>query len=68
VSAVSIPAALVGVGLAMARIFPQAVRLGARLDPQPEQGKIAREILYAHVLCLAAMVTLLSAQLVGALA
>jgi hypothetical protein len=68
VSGVSIPAALVGVGLAMARIFPQAVRLGERRDPQPRQGEIAREIFRAHVLCLAAMVTLLSAQLIHALA
>jgi hypothetical protein len=68
VSAVSIPAALLAIGLAMARVFPAAVRLGARRDPQPDQGRIARGICRDHVFCLAAMVLVLSAQLVGALA
>ena len=63
VSAVSIPAALVGIGLAAARIFGQARRLGARTDPTAVQSELARGIFRAHVVCLAAMVTLLVVQL-----
>jgi hypothetical protein len=66
VSAVSIPAAGAAIALAMARVFPRAVRLGARTEPQTQQGEIARSIFRDHVLCLAAMVTLLSVQLVAA--
>jgi hypothetical protein len=66
VSAASIPAALAGIGLAAARIFRQARRLGARKDPPAVQSELARGIFRAHVVCLAAMVTLLAAQLAGA--
>ncbi len=66
VSVVSIPAALVGIGLAAARIFGQARRLGTRRDPPPVQSEFARGIFRAHIVCLAAMVTLLAAQLAGA--
>jgi len=66
VSAVSIPAALFGIGLAAARIFRQARRLGARKDPPAVQSDLARGILRAHVVCLAAMVTVLVMQLIGA--
>jgi len=66
VSAVSIPAALVGIGLAAARLFGQARRLGARADPPAIQSELARSIFRAHLVCLAAMVTLLVVQLVGA--
>ncbi len=66
ISAVSIVAAAAAIGLAMARVFPRAVRLGARSQPQTEQGEIARSIFRDHILCLAAMVTLLGVQLVWA--
>ena len=66
VSCVSIAAVTVGVGLAMARVFPRAVRLGERSQPQTEQSEIARSIFRDHVLCLAAMVTLLGVQLAAA--
>jgi len=66
VSVVSIPAALVGIGLAAARIFGQARRLGTRRDPPPAQSELARGVFRAHIVCLAAMVTLLAAQLAGA--
>ncbi len=66
VSVVSIPAALVGIGLAVARIFGRARRLGARNDPPELQSELARGIFRAHVVCLAAMVTVLVAQLGGA--
>jgi hypothetical protein len=66
VSAVSIAAAAAAIGLAMARVFPRAVRLGERSQQQAEQSEIARSIFRDHVLCLAAMVTLLGVQLVAA--
>ena len=66
VSVVSIPAALIGIGLAGARIFGWARRLGARRDPPEVQSELARGIFRAHVVCLAAMVTLLAVQLAGA--
>jgi transcriptional regulator of acetoin/glycerol metabolism len=66
VSAVSIAAAAAAIGLAMARVFPRAVRLGERSQPQTEQSEIARSIFRDHVLCLAAMVILLGVQLVWA--
>jgi hypothetical protein len=66
VSVVSIPAALIEIGLAAARIFGQARRLGTRRDAPPVQSELARGIFRAHVVCLAAMVTLLTVQLAGA--
>jgi hypothetical protein len=66
VSIVSIPAALLGIGLAAARILRQASRLGTRRDPPAVQSELARSIFRAHLVCLAAMVTLLTAQLAGA--
>jgi hypothetical protein len=66
VSVVSIPAALLGIGLAGAYIFRDARRLGARTDPLDVQSELARSIFGAHVVCLVAMVTLLSVQLAGA--
>ena len=66
VSAVSIAAAAAAIGLAMVRVFPRAVRLGSRSQPQIEQSEIARSIFRDHVLCLAAMVTLLGVQLAAA--
>ncbi|HEY5640707.1 MAG TPA: hypothetical protein VIW01_11725 [Dehalococcoidia bacterium] len=66
VSAISIPLAVTAIGLAMARVFPRAVRLGARTDPQTLQSEIARSIFRDHVFCLAAMVTLLAVQLAAA--
>jgi hypothetical protein len=66
VSIVSIPAALVGIGLAAARIFGRARRLGARRDASAVQSELARDIFRAHVVCLTSMVTLLAVQLAGA--
>ncbi len=66
ISAVSIAAAVAAIGLAMARVFPRAVRMGERSQPQAEQSEIARSIFREHVLCLAAIVTLLGVQLVWA--
>jgi hypothetical protein len=65
VSVVSIAAALVGFGLAGLRVFGRARRLGRRTDPASVRSEIARSILRDHLVCLAAMVTLLATQLVG---
>jgi hypothetical protein len=67
VSVVSIPAALLGIGLAVARIFAQARRLGERKDPPAVQSELARGIFGAHVVCLAAMVTLLATQIASSI-
>jgi hypothetical protein len=66
VSVVSVAAALVGFGLGGMRVFRRAQRLGRRTDPADVRSKIARSILRDHLVCLAAMVTLLATQLVGA--
>jgi len=66
VSFVSIPVALLAIGLAAARIFGQARRLGSRRDPPVVQSDLARGIFRAHIVCLAAMVTVLAVQLAGA--
>jgi hypothetical protein len=63
VSIISIPAALLGIGFAAARIFAQARRLGARTDPPSVQSDLARSIFNAHLICLAAMATVLTVQL-----
>ncbi len=65
VTAASIAAALVGFGLAGLRVFGRARRLGRQTDSPSGQSAIARSILRDHLACLAAMATLLAAQLVG---
>lgn len=66
VSLVSLAAALTGIGLAGAHTVPSAVRLGGRADPPPEQTRLARSILRDHLVCLAAIATLLVVQLAWA--
>jgi hypothetical protein len=66
VSAVSILAAAIGIGLAGARTLPAAQRLGARIDPHDVRHQAGRGILRDHLICLAAMVTLLAVQFAGA--
>ena len=49
---------LLGVGpiaLALTRIVPAAVRLGARTDPLPVQIALARDVLRGHVICFVAI-------------
>lgn len=65
VSAASLVAAAIGIGLAGSRTLPAAQRLGTRVDSAELQHRIGRGILRDHVICLTAMVTLLVAQLVG---
>ncbi|HKE72294.1 MAG TPA: hypothetical protein VKB57_01695 [Acidimicrobiales bacterium] len=63
VSVVSAAAALTGIGLAGARTVPAAVRLGGRSDPPDVQARLARAIGRDHLVCLAAIATLLVIQL-----
>ncbi|MFI4935701.1 MAG: hypothetical protein ACHP7N_13845 [Caulobacterales bacterium] len=59
----SLAAALVGMGLALARTVRNAVRLGAAADPPAEQTRLARLILADHLVSLAAMTLVLGLQL-----
>jgi hypothetical protein len=56
---------LIGFAIVMVatRTFPRAVRLGAGTDPPAKQTRLARSICTDHLLCLAAMVALLTIQL-----
>jgi hypothetical protein len=51
------------IGLAAAHTYPAAVRLGRRADPVQVQGRLARSIGRDHLLCLAAIASLLAIQL-----
>jgi hypothetical protein len=66
VSAVSAAAAVVPIGLALARTVPNAVRLGTREDPVTKQSALARSVCRDHVLCAASIAVLLVTQLVWA--
>lgn len=55
VDAISLALCGIPIGLALLRIFPNAVRLGARSDGDVEQSRLAREICSAHLVCFAAM-------------
>jgi hypothetical protein len=52
--------------LAVLRVLPNAVRLGARSDPPEGQSALARAICRDHLLCLAAMALFLGLQLAAA--
>jgi hypothetical protein len=49
----------VPISLALLRVFPNAIRLGARKDDAGEQSRLARAICIDHILCFAAMVSFL---------
>ena len=51
------------IALAGAHTVPAAVRLGARRDPVAVQSRLARSILRDHLLCLAAIASVLVVQL-----
>jgi hypothetical protein len=51
------------IGLAVARTVPQAVRLGARTDPEARQSALARTIYREHAACAVAISVLLVLQL-----
>jgi hypothetical protein len=50
------------IGLAAARVFPNAVRLGAMSDDPAVQSRLARAIFTDHVFCLVAMVSFTAFQ------
>jgi hypothetical protein len=66
VTIVSLIAAATGFGLAGLRVFGRARRLGYATDSIAERSGLARSILRDHLVCLAAMITLLAAQIAGA--
>jgi hypothetical protein len=66
VSIVSIPAALLAIGLAVVRVFGRARRLGERKDSEAVQSDLARSICRDHFVCLGAMSLLLAVQIAGA--
>jgi len=49
--------------LAARRVFPNAVRLGARRDPPETQSALARSICRDHLLCLAAIVAFVAIEI-----
>jgi hypothetical protein len=66
VSLVSFAGAFTGIGLAGARVFRRARRLGAGEDPLWVRSSFARSIFRDHVVCLAAIATVLAVQLAAA--
>jgi hypothetical protein len=52
--------------LALVRVVPNAVRLGARSDTALRQSVLARSICSDHLLCLAGILGFLALQLSGA--
>ena len=60
---VSLTAALIGMGLAIARTVRNAVRLGAATDPPAMRSILARRILADHLISLTAMSTVLALQI-----
>ncbi len=53
----------VPIGLALRRVFPNAIRLGARGDSIEEQSVLARKIALDHVACFGAMLAFVAIQL-----
>jgi hypothetical protein len=60
---VSLAAAISAIGLARARIVPNAMRLGRAADTAEEQSRLARSVYGDHVYCFAAMFVVLALQL-----
>ena len=65
VSLVSLVGAGAAIVLALTRVVPHAVRLGARSDAPDTREALARSILREHLVFLALMITVLVVQLVG---
>lgn len=61
--AVSLAAALIGIGVALARTVRNAVRLGAGADPPEIQITLARRILADHLASLTSMSVVLALQI-----
>ena len=52
--------------LALLRVVPNAVRLGARRDATPRQSALARSICTEHLLCLAGIAAFVALQVLAA--
>jgi len=65
VSLASLALAAAPVALAGLRVFPNAIRLGARRDAPAEQSRLARAICRDHLVCLAAVAALLVMRIGG---
>jgi hypothetical protein len=63
VSAVSLPAALAAIGLAIGRVFGRARRLGTREDSIEVQSALARGICRDHLICLVLIATVIGVQI-----
>jgi hypothetical protein len=63
VSAVSLAAGALAIGLAAARVLGAAKRLGSRVDPLAVRSGLARGICRDHLVCLSGMVVVLGVQL-----
>lgn len=55
------------IALAIVRVVPNAVRLGARSDDAARQSQLARAICREHLLCLAGMLGFVALELASAL-
>jgi hypothetical protein len=64
---VSLPFCGGPIGLALARVVPNAVRLGTRADPPSVQSALARGICRDHVFCLASIAAFVAIQAAAAL-
>lgn len=56
----------VPISLALWRVFPNAIRLGRRIDSIAAQSGLARSIAVDHLLCLAAMLGFIALRFVAA--
>lgn len=65
-AAVSLALCGVPIVLALARVFPNAIRLGARKDSRAEQSRLARAIAIDHLLCFGAMLAFLAVRFTAA--
>jgi hypothetical protein len=63
VAASSLALCGVPIGLALTRVFPNAVRLGARSDDAATQSTLARSICIDHFFCFGAMLAFLVLRL-----
>ncbi len=65
-AAVSLALCGVPIGLALSRVFPNAMRLGSRVDALQEQSRLARAICIDHLMCLAAILAFLALRFAAA--
>lgn len=61
-----LPLTAAAAGFAVARVLPNAARLGSRVDSIARQSELARAMCRDHLLCLAAIVVMLGLQLYAA--